>query len=264
MTVKTWIRRSGSRTGSGRRKTALIRVKMVVFAPMPSASETTMTDVSARWRSANRTAQRTSCSIRSLPRRTAIGKGCADGRAGRRLRNYGISMRRPRRKGTSPSVRGTSMSGSTTCSTPVCLAFAGDRDRCDHLAATVSFILVSHRGDLKVNAWNWRPTLEVLLAESVVTREQYERLGAHGCGGRVEAQTADRIADVIDRRLTGMKPGDRVLADLTVTSRKKVPVVLSPSHPVESIDVNDLYSASYDWLVEFRDFCRQSGGFEVY
>jgi hypothetical protein len=29
------------------------------------------------------------------------------------------------------------------------------------------------------------------------------------------------------------------------------------------VDTNEIYSASYDWLVAFRDFCRQSGGFEV-
>jgi len=130
----------------------------------------------------------------------------------------------------------------------------------------MSFILVSKRGDLQVNAWNWRPTLELLLAENVVTPEQYERLGAHGCGGRVDADTADHIADLIERRLvsTEMKPGERMLADLTVTSSKRVPTVFLPNADVESADTNNIYSASYDWLVAFRDFCSQSGGFEVF
>jgi len=130
----------------------------------------------------------------------------------------------------------------------------------------MSFILVSKRGDLQVNAWNWRATLELLLAENVVTLEQYERLGAHGCGGRVDADTADHIADLIERRLrsTEMKPGERMLADLTVTSSKRVPTVLLPNGDAEPAERNDSYSASYDWLVALRDFCRQSGGFEVF
>jgi hypothetical protein len=130
----------------------------------------------------------------------------------------------------------------------------------------MSFILVSKRGDLQVNAWNWRPTLELLLAENVVTPEQYERLGAQGCGGRVNADTADHIADLIERRLvsTEMKPGERMRADLTVTSSKRVPIVFLPNGDVESADTNDIYSSSYEWLVAFRDFCRQSGGFEVF
>ena len=129
----------------------------------------------------------------------------------------------------------------------------------------MSFILVSKRGDdLQVNAWNWRPTLELLMAENVVTREQYERLGGQGCGGRVDADTANHIADAIDRRLvsTDMQPRERMLADLTITSDAHPPTVFSPNGESEWYD--DTYSASYDWLVTFRDFCRQSEGFEVY
>ena len=130
----------------------------------------------------------------------------------------------------------------------------------------MAFILVSKRGDLQVNAWHWRPTLELMMAENVVTPEEYERLGAHGRGGRVDADTADHIADVIERRLasTEMKPGDRMLADLTVTSSKRAPTMFVPNGDVDSVDTNVIYSASYDWLVAFRDFCRQSGGFEVF
>jgi hypothetical protein len=129
----------------------------------------------------------------------------------------------------------------------------------------MSFILVSKRGELQVNAWNWRPTLELLTAENVVTRAQCERLSTNGCGGRVDAETADQIADVIERSLTStnMKPGERMLADLTVTSGSRVATLFSHNGCAESVDAKDLYSASYDWLVAFRDFCRQSGGFEV-
>jgi hypothetical protein len=129
----------------------------------------------------------------------------------------------------------------------------------------MSFILKAAHDDLQVNAWNWRPTLELLLAEGAITGEQHELLGANGCGGRVDADTAVHMADVIDRRLTStqMQPDQRMLADLTVGPRRRVPIVFSPNDSAASIDANDLYSASYDWLVAFRDFCRLSGGFEV-
>ena len=61
-----------------------------------------------------------------------------------------------------------------------------------------------------------------------------------------------------------MKPGDRMVADLAVTSTKRSPTVFLPNGDIESVDTNDPYSASYEWLVAFRDFCRQSGGFEVF
>ena len=42
----------------------------------------------------------------------------------------------------------------------------------------MSFILVPSEGeDLKVNAWNWRPTLELLFAAGVITEEDHELLG---------------------------------------------------------------------------------------
>jgi hypothetical protein len=129
----------------------------------------------------------------------------------------------------------------------------------------MSFILIAKLGDeLQVNAWNWRPTLELLLNEDVVDRELYERLGANGCGAAVGDGVARLIADTIDRRLAASKmaPGQRMLADLTVTAAKRKPVVFSPAHN-EQVDVNDLYSASFEWLVSFRDFCRRSGGFKV-
>ena len=75
----------------------------------------------------------------------------------------------------------------------------------------MSFILVSKRGDLQVNAWTWRPTLELLMAEGVVTRDQGERLSANGSGAGDDAAPADLIADVIERRLisTKMTPDER-------------------------------------------------------
>jgi len=127
----------------------------------------------------------------------------------------------------------------------------------------MSFVLVSKRGELQVNAWNWRPTLELLLAENVLVDEQFERLGENSCGGRVDAYTANKIADAVERWVADMKPGERMLPDLTVTSSKREPVVWTPNGDIEG-DTKGLYSASYEWLVVFRDFCRQSEGFEIF
>jgi len=128
----------------------------------------------------------------------------------------------------------------------------------------MSFILVPNHGeDIQVNGWNWRPTLELLRAENLVSEENYERMGAQGCGGAVDADVARRIADLIERKLAAMGSGQRSLGDLTVTANPKKSVTFAPGMATEEIDVNDLYSASYDWLVALRDFCKQSGGFQV-
>jgi hypothetical protein len=128
----------------------------------------------------------------------------------------------------------------------------------------VSFILVPKNGEeVQVNAWNWRPTLERLRGENLLTLENYERMGANGCGGEVNVELACRIADVIERKLVRMKPGERVLIDQTVTAETKKKLVITPETTFREVDAFNAYSASYDWLVRFRDFCRSSGGFEI-
>jgi hypothetical protein len=61
-----------------------------------------------------------------------------------------------------------------------------------------------------------------------------------------------------------MTAGHRMRADMTTTSDPRKQVTFSPNGSSTPIDSNDLYSVSYEWLVCFRDFCRECGGFEVY
>jgi len=90
-----------------------------------------------------------------------------------------------------------------------------------------------------------------------------ELLGLNGCGARVDADLANQIAAAIENKLSTMAPGDRMRADLTVTSVPKAPQVFRPSTQPGDIDDNELYSATYEWLVTFKDFCKRCGGFMV-
>jgi hypothetical protein len=129
----------------------------------------------------------------------------------------------------------------------------------------MTFILVPKQGeDIQVNAWNWRPTLELLRVEGLITEQDYARMGAQGCGGQVDAVLACRIADVVENRLLAMKPGERMRADLTVTAMPKVQQIFTPDPKPNEFDATDLYSATYEWLATFKNFCRGSDGFEVY
>lgn len=64
-------------------------------------------------------------------------------------------------------------------------------------------------------------------------------------------------------RLIGMVPGDRLLADLSVSREPKKLAVFGPGVNANDIDKNELYSTTYEWLETFARFCRSSGGFEV-
>jgi hypothetical protein len=47
------------------------------------------------------------------------------------------------------------------------------------------------------------------------------------------------------------------------STHPKKEVSFTPETKPGEIDVIDIYSTSYDWLVTFRDFCKESGGFKV-
>jgi hypothetical protein len=128
----------------------------------------------------------------------------------------------------------------------------------------MSFILVPKEGeDLQVNGWNWRPTLELLFAAGVITEEDHEVMGCQGCGGKVDQDKADRIADVVVGKLKSMNPGQRMLADLAVSSAPKKLTVFNPNMNADDIDTNELYSTTFEWLDTFANFCRSSKGFTV-
>jgi|SRR6185436_6792673 len=128
----------------------------------------------------------------------------------------------------------------------------------------MSFILMPKLGeDLQVNGWNWRPTLELLLAAGVITEQDHEVMGCHGCGGKVDQEKAERIADVVVAKLSSMNPGERMLANLGVSSEPKKLAVFDPSLNTNDIDINELYSTTFEWLDTFAKFCRSSNGFKV-
>ena len=128
----------------------------------------------------------------------------------------------------------------------------------------MTFILVPNQGeDLQINAWNWRATLELLYSGNLITDDEYERMGAQACGGKVDESKALAIAEFVVAKLRSMNPGERLLADLSVTQQPKKHTLFTPDMKAEDVDVNELYSATYEWLERFADFCRSSKGFKV-
>ena len=128
----------------------------------------------------------------------------------------------------------------------------------------MSFILIPNNGeDIKINAWNWRPTILLLRHANLIDEPQHELLGDKGGGGTLDSGTAAKIADFMDQHLANMSPGQRLRGDLTITSEPQKRAVFTPNSKVEDFDAVEVYSATYEWLARFRDFCRTSQGFRV-
>jgi hypothetical protein len=125
----------------------------------------------------------------------------------------------------------------------------------------LSFILLPNVGeDIKINAWNWRPTIEFLRVEGVIDNETAEQMTTHGSSVTVGADLARRMGAAVGRKLQEMHEGERIRSDLSITAAPKKVALF---HKPETIDAVDLYSANYEWLVEFGDFCERCGGFKV-
>ena len=128
----------------------------------------------------------------------------------------------------------------------------------------MSFILIPNRGeDIKINAWNWRPTILLLRHANLIDERQHELMGCSGCGEKVDSETANKITDFLNQQLAKMIPDQRLRADLSITSEPPRRAVFTPNSKVEDLDAVEVYSATYEWLVTFRDFCRTSEGFRV-
>jgi hypothetical protein len=83
--------------------------------------------------------------------------------------------------------------------------------------------------------------------------ERFEKLQVNGIGETISGNEAMKLAEFLDNYLSRFPPPGRLLLDGSVTNEPK-------SYDGEG---NDNYSASYAWLVQFREFCRICGGFTV-
>jgi hypothetical protein len=122
----------------------------------------------------------------------------------------------------------------------------------------MSVILKSSSGaDIQVNMWYWRPTMLLVRQALHLDDERFELLQVNGVGAAVSSSEADKIARFLDAYIARFPRDGRLLLDGSITHEPKG----SPSFSDGDFDRH--YSASYSWLVSFRDFCKSSSGFKV-
>jgi hypothetical protein len=122
----------------------------------------------------------------------------------------------------------------------------------------MSVILKSPIGaDIQVNMWHWRPTMLLVRRALELDNKRFEMLQLNGVGAKVSPSEAGQIATFLEDYLASFPKDGRLLIDGSVTQEPKG----SPDFLDGNVDRH--YSATYDWLVRFRDFCRNSQGFKV-
>ena len=127
----------------------------------------------------------------------------------------------------------------------------------------MSFTLLdlgSENFEFNANVWNWKATLEVIKSFDIVSEGKIKQMNYNGTGVKLDKDETHIIGEKIrDEILPKLEPNKRIFADLSITD--------APDDGTLYKDEDEQwknYSASYDWLKDFSDFCLKSKGFQVF
>jgi len=110
---------------------------------------------------------------------------------------------------------------------------------------------------LDVNAWNWRPTLELLERSGLLDADTTQMLG-YNVAVELTGEQAQRIATFLDTYLATAPAEGRVLLEGSIITEPD-------TYEFYRDDLGRNYSATVAWLTRFRDFCRTAtGGFTAH
>ncbi len=127
----------------------------------------------------------------------------------------------------------------------------------------MSFTLMdlgSENFEFRANVWNWKTALEIIKSLDVISEGKIRQISYNATGTSVSDEEAKLIGEKIrDEILVKMGPGVRILSDLSITDK--------PDDGTLYRDADEQwknYSADYEWLKEFTEFCFKSKGFQVF
>jgi len=114
--------------------------------------------------------------------------------------------------------------------------------------------------ELRANVWSWKPTVEIIKSFDVIDDGKLRQMSYNATGAKFSMEEAQTIGERIrDEILPRLAPNKRIFSDLSVTD--------APDDKTLFQDEDEKwknYSASYDWLKEFSEFCLKSKGFQVF
>lgn len=127
----------------------------------------------------------------------------------------------------------------------------------------MSFTLMdlgSENFELSANIWSWKPTLEIIKNLDILSDGKLRQMEYAATGVKIELEDAHHIGRKIQTDiLPRLVPNKRMFMDGSVTD--------APDDGTIYQDDDEKwknYSASYEWLQEFSDFCLKSKGFQVF
>ncbi len=114
--------------------------------------------------------------------------------------------------------------------------------------------------EFHANVWNWKTALEIIKSFDLLSEGKIKQMSYNATGAKLEVTDAHLIGEKIrDEILPKLEPNKRIFADLSITD--------TPDDGTLYRDEDEQwknYSASYEWLKDFSDFCLKSKGFQVF
>ena len=127
----------------------------------------------------------------------------------------------------------------------------------------MSFTLMdlgSENFEMSANVWTWKPTLEIIKSLDILSNGKVRQMEYNATGVKIELKDAHEIGEKIrDKFLPQLEPNKRIFMDLSITD--------APDDKTLHRDQDEQwknYSASYEWLKDFSEFCLKSKGFQVF
>jgi hypothetical protein len=127
----------------------------------------------------------------------------------------------------------------------------------------MSFTLMdlgSENFEIRANVWSWKPTIEIIKTLDILSDGKLRQMEYNATGVKIEVQDAHEIGKKIQEEiLPKLKPNKRIFMDGSITE--------APDDGTIYRDEDEKwknYSANYDWLKEFAEFCLKSKGFQVF
>ena len=117
--------------------------------------------------------------------------------------------------------------------------------------------LANPEHSLDINMWNWRPTIALIGLTRLINAERLELMGYNGTGVEITEAESRAIGRFLEIEvLPALRPGTRLTYDLSVTDEPD-------DHTFYREDFARNYSASFEWLTHFAQFCATCSGFRV-
>jgi len=114
--------------------------------------------------------------------------------------------------------------------------------------------------EFQANVWHWKTALEIIKSFDLLSESKIKQMSYNATGVKLEKDDAHLIGEKIrDEILPKLAPNKRIFADLSITD--------APDDGTLYRDDDEQwknYSADYEWLKEFSEFCLKSKGFQVF